>query len=93
VKTGKVPQCVVYYANFHSIYLFLLYPNRDKPTFDVDLKLMKRKFLLLQQKAHPDSFSQAPKVKGNKDGIISKYYYTNTTINRENINMPNYSQV
>lgn len=35
---------------------------RDQPTFDIDLKAMRRQFLMLQQKAHPDSFSQAPKV-------------------------------
>lgn len=36
--------------------------NRNAPTFDVDLKALKRKFLLLQQKAHPDSYSQASPV-------------------------------
>jgi molecular chaperone HscB len=36
---------------------------RDQPNFNIDLKAMRRRFLVLQQKAHPDSFSQAPKVR------------------------------
>lgn len=42
--------------------------DRDKPVFDIDLKSLRKQFLLLQQKAHPDSYSQAPKVT-NKDSL------------------------
>ncbi|KAG2200756.1 hypothetical protein INT47_002800 [Mucor saturninus] len=54
--------------------------NKDKPTFNIDLKALKRQFLLLQQKAHPDSFSQAPKRQLDyaqlQSSVINKAYNT-----------------
>ncbi|GAA5807573.1 hypothetical protein MFLAVUS_000938 [Mucor flavus] len=54
--------------------------NKDKPTFNIDLKFLKKKFLMLQQKAHPDSFSQAPKREHDyaqlQSSVINKAYHT-----------------
>lgn len=38
---------------------------------------MKKKFLMLQQKAHPDSFSQAPKVIYNNKFVLNNNNGTN----------------
>ncbi|KAI9484051.1 MAG: Co-chaperone HscB, C-terminal oligomerization domain-containing protein [Benjaminiella poitrasii] len=54
--------------------------ERDKPTFDIDLKAMKRRFLMLQQKAHPDSFSNGSKRELNyaqlQSSVINRAYHT-----------------
>lgn len=56
-KTSKLNSSFFFY-----LFVYLHDIIRDKATFNIDLKALKRQFLLLQQKAHPDSFSQAPKV-------------------------------
>ncbi|KAL0079250.1 HSCB C-terminal oligomerization domain-containing protein [Phycomyces blakesleeanus] len=55
-------------------------PNHDEPTFDVDTKALRMKFLRLQQKAHPDSYSQASKheysLAQTQSSVINKAYNT-----------------
>ncbi|KAF7723582.1 hypothetical protein EC973_001823 [Apophysomyces ossiformis] len=54
--------------------------EKNEPVFDMDLKGLKRKFLQLQQKAHPDSFSQASKQEYTyaqlQSSVINKAYHT-----------------
>ncbi|KAG2230533.1 hypothetical protein INT48_001185 [Thamnidium elegans] len=61
-KVCSVIQPIPSQLNFFHLLQVGTGENKDKPTFNIDLKSMKRKFLSLQQKAHPDSYSQAPKV-------------------------------
>ncbi|KAI7861691.1 hypothetical protein BDF14DRAFT_1865699 [Spinellus fusiger] len=55
-------------------------PNKDEPTFEVDAKSLRLKFLRLQQKAHPDSYAQAPKneyeMAQAQSSVINKAYQT-----------------
>ncbi|KAI9016422.1 Co-chaperone HscB, C-terminal oligomerization domain-containing protein [Phycomyces nitens] len=55
-------------------------PNHDEPTYNVDTKALRRKFLRLQQKAHPDSYSQASKheysLAQTQSSVINKAYKT-----------------
>ncbi|KAI8890288.1 Co-chaperone Hsc20 [Backusella circina FSU 941] len=54
--------------------------HKDQPNFNIDLKAMRRRFLILQQKAHPDSYSQAPKREHDyaqlQSSVINKAYHT-----------------
>ncbi|KAI8148478.1 Co-chaperone HscB, C-terminal oligomerization domain-containing protein [Fennellomyces sp. T-0311] len=51
-----------------------------EPTFDVDFKTMRRKFLGLQQKAHPDSYSQSSRQEHEyaqlQSSLLNKAYHT-----------------
>ncbi|KAI9357533.1 Co-chaperone HscB, C-terminal oligomerization domain-containing protein [Pilaira anomala] len=60
-KVCSVIQPIPAHLNFFHLLQAGTGENKDQPTFDIDLKALKRQFLILQQKAHPDSFSQAPK--------------------------------
>ncbi|KAI8990891.1 Co-chaperone HscB, C-terminal oligomerization domain-containing protein [Mycotypha africana] len=54
--------------------------EKDKAKFDIDLKAMRKRFLLLQQQAHPDSYSQKDKREMDyaqlQSGVINKAYHT-----------------
>ncbi|OBZ87655.1 Iron-sulfur cluster co-chaperone protein HscB, mitochondrial [Choanephora cucurbitarum] len=54
--------------------------EKEKPSFNIDLKALKKRFLILQQKAHPDSYSQAAKQELDyaqlQSSIINKAYNT-----------------
>ncbi|KAI8078062.1 Co-chaperone HscB, C-terminal oligomerization domain-containing protein [Gilbertella persicaria] len=54
--------------------------EKNKPKFNIDLKALKKRFLILQQKAHPDSYSQAAKQELDyahlQSSIINKAYNT-----------------
>ncbi|CAO3653470.1 unnamed protein product [Mucor fragilis] len=76
----KVIQPVPAQLNFFHLLQAGKGDNKDQPTFDIDLKAMRRQFLMLQQKAHPDSFSQAPKRELDyaqlQSSVINKAYHT-----------------
>ncbi|CEG66256.1 Putative Fe-S protein assembly co-chaperone HscB [Rhizopus microsporus] len=54
--------------------------TKQEPTFDIDLKALRRRFLLLQQKAHPDSYSNSHKREHEyaqlQSSVINKAYNT-----------------
>ncbi|KAG1152937.1 hypothetical protein G6F37_000650 [Rhizopus arrhizus] len=54
--------------------------NKQNPNFDIDLKSLRRRFLALQQKAHPDSYSNAHKREHEyaqlQSSVINKAYNT-----------------
>ncbi|KAK4514634.1 uncharacterized protein ATC70_002235 [Mucor velutinosus] len=76
----KVIQPIPAQLNFFHLLQAGKGDNKDQPTFDIDLKAMRRQFLMLQQKAHPDSFSQAPKRELDyaqlQSSVINKAYHT-----------------
>ncbi|CAO3616304.1 unnamed protein product [Mucor hiemalis] len=79
-KVCSVIQPIPSQLNFFHLLQVGTGENKDKPTFNVDLKFMKRQFLTLQQKAHPDSYSQAPKRELDyaqlQSSVINKAYNT-----------------
>ncbi|CAO0797359.1 unnamed protein product [Mucor circinelloides] len=76
----KVIQPIPAQLNFFHLLQAGKGENKDQPTFDIDLKAMRRQFLMLQQKAHPDSYSQAPKRELDyaqlQSSVINKAYHT-----------------
>ncbi|KAG2215038.1 hypothetical protein INT46_008272 [Mucor plumbeus] len=76
----KVIQPIPSQLNFYHLLQAGEGKNKDIPTFNIDLKAMRRRFLLLQQKAHPDSYSQAPKRELDyahlQSSVINKAYHT-----------------
>ncbi|KAI8340003.1 Co-chaperone HscB, C-terminal oligomerization domain-containing protein [Chlamydoabsidia padenii] len=66
--------------NFYELLSAGTGDNRSEPTYDVDVKLLKRHFLKLQQVAHPDSYSNASKREHKyaeiQSSLLNKAYHT-----------------
>ncbi|KAI8980334.1 hypothetical protein BDB01DRAFT_797441 [Pilobolus umbonatus] len=79
-KVCKVIQPIPPQLNFFHLLQVGGGHNKDEPVFNIDLKAMRRQFLSLQQKAHPDSFSRAPKREHEyaqlQSSVINKAYHT-----------------
>ncbi|KAI8647225.1 HSCB C-terminal oligomerization domain-containing protein [Parasitella parasitica] len=79
-KVCKVIQPIPAQLDFYHLLQAGQGKDKDIPTFSIDLKAMRKQFLLLQQKAHPDSYSQAPKRELDyaqlQSSVINKAYHT-----------------
>ncbi|KAI8369665.1 Co-chaperone HscB, C-terminal oligomerization domain-containing protein [Blakeslea trispora] len=79
-KSCNVIQPIPSSLNFFNLLQAGEGQEKEKPSFNIDLKALKKRFLTLQQKAHPDSYSQAAKEELGyaqlQSSIINKAYNT-----------------